>query len=232
MQVNDYDSFGAAYSAENDVNLINAHYERPAMLDLVGDVRGRRVLDVGCGSGPLAAALRARGAVVTGFDSSAVMVELARDRLGEDADVQVADLSAPLPFADGGFDDVTASLVLHYLRDWSAPLAELRRVLRPGGRLVLSVNHPSLYKMLHPETDYFALTQWTDEYTFGDQQAELTYWHRPLHAMTDAFADAGFQLARISEPPWSPDTPPELLPPQFAGRTSFLSFVFFVLVAS
>ncbi|WP_299951868.1 class I SAM-dependent methyltransferase [uncultured Modestobacter sp.] len=231
MKVNDYDSFGAAYSAENDVNLINRHYERPAMLDLVGNVRGRRVLDAGCGSGPLAAELLSRGAAVTGFDSSAVMVDLARERLGADADVQVADLSAPLPFADGSFDDVTMSLVLHYLRDWGAPLAELRRVLRPGGRLVLSVNHPSLYKMLHPESDYFALTEWTDEYDFGGQPAVLTYWHRPLHAMTDAFSDAGFQLARISEPPWSPDTPAELLPPQFAGRTSFLSFVFFVLVA-
>ncbi|MGY5883412.1 class I SAM-dependent methyltransferase [Modestobacter lacusdianchii] len=232
MKVNDYDSFGAAYSAENDVNLLNAHYERPAMLDLLGDVRGRRVLDAGCGSGPLAAELRARGAVVTGFDSSAVMVDLARERLGEDADVQVADLSAPLPFADGTFDDVTASLVLHYLRDWSAPLSELRRVLRPGGRLVLSVNHPSLYKMLHPESDYFALTEWSDEYDFAGQHAVLTYWHRPLHAMTDAFTGAGFQLARISEPPWSPDTPAELLPPQFAGRTSFLSFVFFELTAT
>ena len=232
MKVNDYDSFGAAYSAENDVNLINRHYERPAMLDLLGDVRGRRVLDAGCGSGPLSAELRAGGAVVTGFDSSAVMVDLARERLGEDADVQVADLSAPLPFADDTFDDVTVSLVLHYLRDWTAPLAELRRVLRPGGRLVLSVNHPSLYKMLHPESDYFALTEWSEEHDFAGQRAVLTYWHRPLHAMTDAFADAGFQLARISEPPWSPDTPAELLPPQFAGRTSFLSFVFFVLVAS
>ena len=97
MKVNDYDSFGAAYSADNEVNLVNGHYERPAMLDLLGDVRGRRVLDAGCGSGPLAAALRARGAVVTGFDSSAVMVALARERLGEDADAHVADLSAPFP---------------------------------------------------------------------------------------------------------------------------------------
>lgn len=231
MKVNDYDSFGAAYSADNDVNLINGHYERPAMLDLVGDVRGRRILDAGCGSGPLAAALRARGAVVTGFDSSAVMVDLARKRLGEDADVQVADLSAPLPFAKGSFDDVTASLVLHYLRDWTEPLSELRRVLRRGGRLVLSVNHPSLYKMLHPESDYFALTEWSDEYDFAGQRAVLTYWHRPLHAMTDAFSDAGFQVAAVSEPPWSPDTPAELLPAGFEGRTSFLSFIFFVLVA-
>ena len=61
------------------------------------------------------------------------MVDLARQRLGEDADLQVADLAAPLPFADAEFDDVVASLVLHYLEDWAgaarraAPRAEARR---------------------------------------------------------------------------------------------------------
>lgn len=49
---NDYDSFAEAYSAENESSLINAYYERPAMLDLAGDVVGRRILDAGCGSGP------------------------------------------------------------------------------------------------------------------------------------------------------------------------------------
>jgi hypothetical protein len=57
--VNDYDSFAEAYSAENEVNLFNAYYERPATLALAGDVTGRRILDAGCGSGPLFAALRA-----------------------------------------------------------------------------------------------------------------------------------------------------------------------------
>ena len=112
------------------------------MLRLAGDVAGRRILDAGCGSGPLAAALRDAGADVTGLDVSAAMVDLARQRLGEDADLHVADLGAPLPFADDEFDDVVASLVLHYLEDWSGPLAELHRVLKPGGRLLLSVNHP------------------------------------------------------------------------------------------
>lgn len=60
-QVNDYDSFAGAYSAENENNLVNAYYERPAMLALAGDVAGRRILDAGCGSGPLSAALRDRG---------------------------------------------------------------------------------------------------------------------------------------------------------------------------
>jgi ubiquinone/menaquinone biosynthesis C-methylase UbiE len=60
------------------------------------------------------------------------MLKLARKRLGPDADLQVADLGRPLPYPDGSFDDVIASLVLHYLEDWTASLAELRRVLRPA----------------------------------------------------------------------------------------------------
>ena len=116
-RANDYDGIAEAYSAENEANLVNAYYERPAMLALAGDV-GRRILDAGCGAGPLSAALRDRGAIVTGFDKSAGMIELARRRLGGDADLQVADLGSALPFPDNTFDDVTASLVLHYLEDW------------------------------------------------------------------------------------------------------------------
>jgi 2-polyprenyl-3-methyl-5-hydroxy-6-metoxy-1,4-benzoquinol methylase len=58
VQANDYDSFAEAYSAENENNFVNAYYERPAMLALAGDVADRRLLDAGCGSGPLSAALR------------------------------------------------------------------------------------------------------------------------------------------------------------------------------
>ena len=114
---NDYDTFAEAYSAETEANLINAYYARPAILALAGDVAGR-ILDAGCGSGPLFAALRDRAAIVTGFDSSTGMLALARRRLGADADLHVADLGGPLPFPDGTFDDVVASLVLHYLQDW------------------------------------------------------------------------------------------------------------------
>ncbi|MBV1849985.1 class I SAM-dependent methyltransferase [Catellatospora tritici] len=232
MRADHYDSFAQSYSRDNESGLFNAYYARPAMLTLAGDVHGRRVLDAGCGSGPLLEALRARGAVVTGFDSSPVMVDLARKRLGEDADLRVADLSLPLPFADGAFDDVVVSLVLHYLQDWTAPLAELRRVLKPGGRLLLSVNHPRILESSDPSADYFSVTQYSDEYTFKDgQRAVLTFWHRPLHAMTDAFTAAGFRIAVISEPPFSPDTPRELLPPQLGDRTAFICFIFFVLDA-
>lgn len=232
MRADHYDSFAQSYSRSNESGLFNAYYARPAMIELAGDVRGRRVLDAGCGSGPLAEALRAKGAIVTSFDSSPAMVELARQRLGEDADLQVADLSRPLPYADGSFDDVVVSLVLHYLEDWTAPLSELRRVLKPGGRLLLSVNHPRILESSDPSADYFSVTPYSDEYTFDDgQSAVLTFWHRPLHAMTDAFTEAGFRIAVISEPPVWPDAPRELLPPDLGDRTAFICFIFFVLDA-
>ena len=167
------------------------------------------------------------------FDGSAEMVAIARRRLGEDVPVTVADLDAPLPFADDEFDDVVASLVLHYLEDWGGPLAELRRVLKPGGRLILSVNHPLVRVFTHPDEDYFATRSYSDEFEFGGEKATLTFWHRPLHAMTHAFTAAGFDIAVVDEPAPSPDSPEELLTPRIrrGETTSFLAFIFFVLEA-
>lgn len=231
MTATDYDSFASAYAVENEKGLFNAYYAHPAMVRLAGDVSGRRVLDAGCGTGPLTAALRAQGATVTGFDVSAAMVDLARLRLGDDADLHVADLAAPLQYADAEFDDVVANLVLHYLEDWGGPLSELRRVLKPGGRLILSVNHPAAYAIVYPEADYFAVTKYSEDYTFDGQTVWLTFWHRPLHAMADAFAAAGFRITTISEPPPAVDTPPELLPPGMEDRSAFMCFLFFALEA-
>lgn len=231
MPKTDYDEFADAYSADNEVNLINGHYERPAMLSLAGEVDGRRILDVGCGSGPLSAALRDKGAIMSGFDLSTAMIDLARRRLGEDADLIVADLAKPLPYAEAAFDDVVASLVLHYLEDWTEPLAELRRVLKAGGRLILSVNHPIVYTALNPDAEYFDVAEFTFDAEHAGRTVIYTNWHRPLQAMSDAFTAAGFRISVISEPPIAPDTPSELLPEHMKDVTRFISFIFFVLEA-
>ena len=70
MRTDQYDDSSDSYDAENASSLLNAYYERPAMIDLAGDVEGRRILDAGCGSGPLSVALRSKGAVLAGFDGS------------------------------------------------------------------------------------------------------------------------------------------------------------------
>jgi ubiquinone/menaquinone biosynthesis C-methylase UbiE len=228
----DYDEFAEAYAADNEVNLLNGHYERPAMLSLAGDVDGRRILDVGCGAGPLSAALRDRGATMAGFDLSEAMIELARRRMGDDAELIVHDLAEPLPYADAVFDDVVASLVLQYLKDWTGPLAELRRVLKPSGRLIASVNHPILYTALNPDGNYFDVADFSYEAEHAGRTVKYTNWHRPLHAMSDAFTAAGLRVSTISEPPIAADTPDELLPPELKQRRRFVSFIFFVLEAA
>ncbi|MFI6207420.1 class I SAM-dependent methyltransferase [Streptomyces sp. NPDC051041] len=229
VQANDYDSFAEAYAAENENNLVNAHYERPAMLALAGDVTGRRVLDAGCGSGPLSAALRDRGAVVTGIDASAGMLALARRRLGGDVALHMADLRDRLPFGDGAFDDVVASLVLHYLEDWGPTLAEIRRVLRPGGRLIASVDHPFVaYAIQDPRPDYFASTSYTFDWTFDGQSFPMRFWRKPLHAMTDAFTTAGFRMSVISEPQPDPAAR-DLFPDDFHALSTKPCFLFFVV---
>ncbi|WND39792.1 class I SAM-dependent methyltransferase [Streptomyces sp. BB1-1-1] len=208
---------------------MNAYYERPAMLTLAGDVAGHRVLDAGCGSGPLTAALRDRGAVVTGIDASAGMLALARRRLGDDVALHLADLSDRLPFDDGAFDDVVASLVLHYLGDWEPTLAELRRVLRPGGRLIVSVDHPvTAYTIRDPRPDYFANTSYTFDWMLGGQSTPMRLWRKPLHAMIDAFTTAGFRLSVISEPQPDPAAR-DLFPDGFRDLSTKPCFLFFVV---
>ncbi|MFC6880737.1 MULTISPECIES: class I SAM-dependent methyltransferase [Actinomadura] len=230
-RTNDYDSFAATYSAENENSLVNAYYERPAMLALAGDVTGRRILDAGCGSGPLTAALRDRGAVVTGIDASAGMLAMARRRLGDDACLHVVDLNDPLPFEDESFDDVVASLVLHYLEDWGPTLAEFRRVLRPGGRLIASVSHPfTAYAHRDPRPDYHATTSYTFDWMLNGRSVPIQLWRRPLHAMTDAFITAGFRLAAISEPQPDPAAR-ELFPDGFQELSTHPNFLFFVVEA-
>ena len=145
----------AAYARVTAANVYNAAYERPGVREVLGEVRGRDVLDAGAAAGENSAWLVAHGARVVALDASDAMVELARARLGAAATVLRADLACPLPLADASFDAVLSSLTLHYLEDWLPPLREFARVLRPGGRLVLSTHHPALTD--DPAADYHAV---------------------------------------------------------------------------
>lgn len=231
-QVNNYDSFAAAYSAENDDSLANAYYERPAMLNLLGNIADRQILDIGCGSGSLTAEMLERGATVTGIDTSIAMVELAKHRLCEKACVIQSDLTNPLPFGDATFDDAVASLVLHYLEKWDPALREVRRVLRTGGRFFVSVDHPIVgYTIKEPRPNYFSNTSYEFEWEFGGQRVPMRFWRKALQTMLDAFTSAGFSVTSITEPQPLPEAR-ELYPDGFDHFSSSPGFLFFALEAS
>lgn len=109
-----------------------------------GDLRGRRVLDLGCGTGRLAAALAERGAKVWGVDPSAEM--LARARASVDPRVGLKQGRAEaLPFRDGWFERAVLRLVVH-LVDRPRALPELARVLAPAGRVVVATFAPGHFE--------------------------------------------------------------------------------------
>ncbi|MGF9660192.1 class I SAM-dependent methyltransferase, partial [Pantoea agglomerans] len=140
--MSDYDAFAEAFDAHAATSAYNAHYDRPATLSMLGDVRGMTVLDAGCGPGHYAERLVERGADVVGIDASEKLIRLAQERV-EQADFRVHDLESPLSWIDDDtFDRIVMALVLHHLHDPRATLSELRRVLRPNGRLVISTVHP------------------------------------------------------------------------------------------
>jgi demethylmenaquinone methyltransferase/2-methoxy-6-polyprenyl-1,4-benzoquinol methylase len=120
-----YDRVGAALSLGQD-----PLWRRFLVGRLPAD--GGHVLDVAAGTGLVAAELLRRGFRVTALDQSPEMLSVARSRLGARADLVEGSADA-LPFEDGSFDHLTFTYLLRYVDDPSATLAELARVVRPGG---------------------------------------------------------------------------------------------------
>ena len=196
-----YDAMSEVYRNGNSRGSFNAHYERPATIALLGNVAGMRVLDAGCGPGALTEWLVGHGAAVTAVDVSPEMARIARERVGDRASVLVADLAGPLPLQTGSIDVVVASLALHYIADWDVPLGEFHRVLAPGGAVVFSTHHPAMDWRLHSPDDYFAVKQVSERWALGTDGAfDVTFWRRPLTAITESVYRAGFLIERLVEP--------------------------------
>ena len=194
-----YDQMGSTYQRHAEDSAYNAHYDRPAVLAALGPVGGLRILDAACGPGLYTQELAARGVEVSAFDASTVMVELARKRTANRVQIDRAVLGGPLPYPDSSFDLVVCALAIHYADDRSTALAEFCRVLRAGGAVVLSTQHPTM-DWLRKGGSYFDVKLETDIWHTPSGNQPVRFWREPLSALCTAATDAGFLIEKVIEP--------------------------------
>jgi SAM-dependent methyltransferase len=194
-----YDAMGSDYLRHAADSSYNAHYDRPAVLAALGPVSGRRVLDAACGPGLYTRELLDRGAHVTAFDASQAMLDLARERAAGQAQIDHAVLGEPLPNPDCCYDLVVCALAIHYADDRAAAFAEFCRVLRPGGALVVSTQHPTI-DWLRKGGSYFEVKLETDVWRTSAGDYPVRFWREPLSCLCAAATDAGFLIERVIEP--------------------------------
>jgi SAM-dependent methyltransferase len=219
-----WERLSAAYQAHHAFSTADVQYgawsppERT--LNLLGDVRNRQVLDVGCGGGQNCIALARQGAAVTGLDFSREQLAFAAQLASASP---AADGATPVQFVlgtaeeldgvhAGAFELVLSVNTLQYVAEIAACLAACRRVLRPRGRLVFSLDHPlrSLFwetgsgpgdeeLSIVPARSYF--TAQPLRWHWRSSGVVLTTYHRTIGAWTDLLAEADLRLLRIVEPP-------------------------------
>ena len=193
----------------------------PAFLAFIGDLRGRRVLDSGCGEGYNTRILARRGARMTGVDLSERMIALAREEerrepLGiEYTRASYTDLAM---FADRSFDAVVSFMALMDGPRFDLAMREAFRVLRPGGMLAFSITHPCFLtkgaRWLRDEegvkikwmvSGYFDSAGWVEQWRFTDAPREaaefvVPRFDRTLSEYVNTLIADGFVLERIEEP--------------------------------
>jgi ubiquinone/menaquinone biosynthesis C-methylase UbiE len=227
MTATDFDKIAKVYSSER-VSPWNDLYERPNSVRMLGDVKDKLIVDAGCGGGKHTSDLLKAGAQVEGFDLSDNMLDFARTMLGDRVKFQVASLDAPLPYEDAYFDAALCALAMHYVKDWTQPLNEFARILKPGGTLVISTHHPFMDHQLAGGENYFAHKLIEDRWEKNGEVMHVRYWRRSLADMISAFTDANFTIEKIEEPMPLPETK-EKFPDAYEKLTTQPRFIFFKL---
>ncbi|HEY3607565.1 MAG TPA: class I SAM-dependent methyltransferase [Pseudonocardiaceae bacterium] len=213
-----------------DGDFAKRHLVNPVLLRLLGDVRGRRVLDAGCGNGYFSRMLAERGAHVVGVEPADALVSFAREReteLGQGVAYVQADL-ARLPELGGPFDAVVCSMVLMAIPDWRTAMRACVAALRPGGVFVFAVVHPAFEQLFgtwraHGE---YRVRRYLAEYEIDGPTA--TDFHRPISAYLNELASLGCRLRECAEPGLDPSA----VDPEIPGLDGYVHLPNFLIVGA
>lgn len=187
--VEGYDKWALTY--DRDPNPLIA-VEEKITLDIVGEVNGQRVLDLGCGTGRYCVLLSERGAHVTGVDPSPVMVGKAREKVSQKCQFEIKHgILEEVDFPDEHFDLILSALTFCHIPEIEPVFEEMTRVLKSSGRIVISDFHPYWPVFGHGYTEFF-----------DDQGQEYRITNYP-HLFEEYFLlcqKYGFSIVDVREP--------------------------------
>jgi SAM-dependent methyltransferase/ADP-ribose pyrophosphatase YjhB (NUDIX family) len=205
-----WDLVSALYQVKHQLKTDSAHYG-PRMptendLRLLGDVAGKRILELGCGGGQCAIAFAKQGAIATGIDQSVMQLQYARGLAAEEG-VRVefleGDITALPGVKSASFDAVFSAYALGYVEDIETCVAEVARVLRPGGAFVFSVGHPVRAMMSEDDPFRAGRAYWDayQEWEWGHGSGIwMRDWTRTVEDWVSLLRGAGLAIERILEP--------------------------------
>ena len=189
----------------------DAEYVEQILPLAAGELDGfERVLDLGCGDGQISRILAAAGSRVVGVDPTWNQIRVAHERGGGAAYARSE--AAALPFPDGSFDAVVACLVFEHIDDVDGAIAEVARVVRPGGRFSFFLNHPLLQTpgsgwiddhTVDPPEQYWRIGPYLVEQDTVEQVERgvfIRFVHRPLSRYVNALAECDLVVERMVEP--------------------------------
>ena len=179
----------------------NENLEMPTTLKLLGDIKGKTVLDLGCGPGIYAKILTEKGAKVKGIDISSRLLEIAEKEAPE-AEFKRGNAET-LPYKTAEFDIVLSALMMGHLENWDKVLSEVRRVLKKNGLFVFSGYNPITEKLVKEKwffrkflqiKDYFnenwKITKWEGE----EVSAEGAHHHKTYGTIIKCLIKNGFEI--------------------------------------
>jgi ubiquinone/menaquinone biosynthesis C-methylase UbiE len=203
-----YDLYGKLYDIKRQdpaTSYWNDQIDIPAITKLLKkELKGKRVLDLGCGSGIFARRLVAKGARVVGIDNSQTMIKLAISRLPK---VKfITGDARKLPFQSGAFDITVSNLFIHYTKDLLPLFREINRVLEDDGEFVFSFHHPTAevtrYRTIK-ERITAELMPYYNRNSYKWKMAKkmvLISHHHTFEDIFKALNKSGFLVAELSEP--------------------------------
>ncbi|MDD1796052.1 class I SAM-dependent methyltransferase [Enterovibrio sp. ZSDZ42] len=196
-----YTKHATKYAEAVKNNIYNAMLERPSTLALLDCVKGKNVIDIGCGPGAYAEwFLQQSVKSLVCTDLSEEMVALVNNRFGDQMRAYTQDISLGLPLeSDESADVIVCPLVLHYVEDLVPVFEAVFRVLKRGGYMVFSTHHPFADFECSPSGNYFSREQIEEEWNTVGVPVKVHFYRRSLTEICSAVTSAGLVISHISE---------------------------------